>query len=95
MSKKNTVIARIGRFFTFITDRVYRAVANGPIGRLLSAYPAANDAFRRSGVVALSNRKRSTDGSHFQSSRPDSTSTSQMYACPCESATAQYQSPFR
>ena len=60
MSKKNTVIARIGRFFTFITDRVYRAVANGPIGRLLSAYPAANDAFRRSGVVALSNRKRST-----------------------------------
>ena len=48
----------IGRFFTFLTDRVYHAVAAGPLGRLFGGYERADLYFHRSAMVRLAHPPR-------------------------------------
>jgi len=46
-------LKRIGRFFTSLTNRVYRAVAASPVGRLFSAYSKADAYFQNTAVVRI------------------------------------------
>lgn len=57
MSEKGTLFERIGRFFTSLTDRIYRGIAQSPIGRFFSAYPAANRYFRSSAAVSIADMR--------------------------------------
>ena len=49
---------RIGRFFTFLTDGVYRAVSTGPLGRLFGSYDRADRYFHKTAIVRAAQPKR-------------------------------------
>lgn len=55
---------RVGRFFASLTDRVYNAAANGPVGRFFSAYTVSDRLFRRTGLMQAAHpRYRKKQGS--------------------------------
>ncbi len=58
MRENTHAFQRVGRFFARLTDRFYKAVANSPIGRIFTAYPAAEQSFRESGTVYLADLRR-------------------------------------
>lgn len=49
---------RIGRFFTFLTDRVYHAVSAGPLGRLFGGYERADRYFHKTALVRAAHPPR-------------------------------------
>ena len=53
MRWKWDITGRINRFFHAVTDRVYNAIAGGPVGRFFTAYPASDRYMRASGAAAL------------------------------------------
>lgn len=60
---------RIGRFFTFLTDRTYRGLAAGPLGRLLGAYESADRSFHQTAMVrAMQPRRRKRYGTTLRGS---------------------------
>lgn len=56
-------IKRIGRFFAFLTDRLYRGIATGPLGRLFGSYEAMDARFHQTAMVrAMRPRHRKYGG---------------------------------
>ncbi len=51
-------VKRIGRFFTFLTDGVYRAVSAGPLGRIFGGYERADQYFHESALLRVAQPKR-------------------------------------
>lgn len=49
---------RIGRFFAFLTDRVYHAVSAGPLGRLFGSYERADRYFHKTALVRAAHPPR-------------------------------------
>ncbi len=56
--KPKNIWKRIGRFFAFLTDRVYHAVAAGPLGRVFGGYERADLYFHSTAMVRLSHPPR-------------------------------------
>ena len=53
MSPKKNIFSGIGRFFTTVTDKVYRGISASPVGRFFAAYPSSGRLLKRSATMRL------------------------------------------